>query len=133
MRSPAVMIMAVPAAVAILPASSLVRMPPRDSSDAGPPAIASISGVMRSTSGTKRAARSLAGAWAEELARCGLKSGQVLVTLGDTEERRRYLNVRATVSTLLKMKAVPVINENDTVATAEIKFGDNDRLGARVA
>jgi glutamate 5-kinase len=75
----------------------------------------------------------LAGAWAEELARCGLKSGQVLVTLGDTEERRRYLNVRATVSTLLKMKAVPVINENDTVATSEIRYGDNDRLAARIA
>jgi len=75
----------------------------------------------------------LSSAWAYELARCGLKSGQVLVTLGDTEERRRYLNVRATISTLLKMKAVPVINENDTVATSEIRYGDNDRLAARVA
>lgn len=75
----------------------------------------------------------LAGAWADELAAGGLKSGQVLVTLGDTEERRRYLNVRATISTLLKMKAVPVINENDTVATSEIRYGDNDRLAARVA
>ena len=75
----------------------------------------------------------LAGAWAEELAAHGLRSGQVLVTLGDTEERRRYLNARATVSTLLKMKAVPVINENDTVATSEIRYGDNDRLAARVA
>ena len=75
----------------------------------------------------------LSSAWADELARCGLKSGQVLVTLGDTEERRRYLNVRATISTLLKMKAVPVINENDTVATSEIRYGDNDRLAARVA
>ena len=75
----------------------------------------------------------LAGAWADELARRGLKSGQVLVTLGDTEERRRYLNVRATISTLLKLKAVPVINENDTVATSEIRYGDNDRLAARVA
>ncbi len=75
----------------------------------------------------------LAGAWSEELGRNGLKSGQVLVTLGDTEERRRYLNARATISTLLKMKAVPVINENDTVATSEIRYGDNDRLAARVA
>jgi glutamate 5-kinase len=75
----------------------------------------------------------LAGAWAEALAQKGLKSGQVLVTLGDTEERRRYLNARATISTLLKLKAVPVINENDTVATSEIRYGDNDRLAARVA
>lgn len=75
----------------------------------------------------------LAGAWSDELGRNGLKSGQVLVTLGDTEERRRYLNARATISTLLKMKAVPVINENDTVATSEIRYGDNDRLAARVA
>src|SRR6201991_3418889 len=75
----------------------------------------------------------LAGAWSEELGRHGLTSGQILVTLGDTEERRRYLNARATISTLLKMKAVPVINENDTVATSEIRFGDNDRLAARVA
>lgn len=75
----------------------------------------------------------LAGAWAEELSRVGLRSGQVLVTLGDTEERRRYLNARATISTLLKLGAVPVINENDTVATTEIRYGDNDRLAARVA
>ncbi|MDN2567735.1 glutamate 5-kinase [Aquibium sp. A9E412] len=75
----------------------------------------------------------LAGAWAAELGRHGLTSGQVLVTLGDTEERRRYLNARATISTLLKLGAVPVINENDTVATSEIRYGDNDRLAARVA
>ncbi|MBI1622205.1 glutamate 5-kinase [Aquamicrobium zhengzhouense] len=75
----------------------------------------------------------LAGAWSEELSSRGLKSGQILVTLGDTEERRRYLNARATISTLLKLKAVPVINENDTVATSEIRYGDNDRLAARVA
>lgn len=75
----------------------------------------------------------LAGAWSEALGRNGLKSGQILLTLGDTEERRRYLNARATISTLLKMKAVPVINENDTVATSEIRYGDNDRLAARVA
>jgi glutamate 5-kinase len=75
----------------------------------------------------------LAGAWAEALGRHGLTSGQILLTLGDTEERRRYLNARATISTLLKMKAVPVINENDTVASSEIRYGDNDRLAARVA
>ena len=75
----------------------------------------------------------LAGAWSEELRARGLKSGQILVTLDDTEERRRYLNARATISTLLKLKAVPVINENDTVATSEIRYGDNDRLAARVA
>lgn len=75
----------------------------------------------------------LAGAWSEELGKKGLKSGQILLTLGDTEERRRYLNARATISTLLKMKAVPIINENDTVATTEIRYGDNDRLAARVA
>jgi len=75
----------------------------------------------------------LAGAWSEELGRKGLTSGQILLTLGDTEERRRYLNARATISTLIRMKAVPVINENDTVATSEIRYGDNDRLAARVA
>ncbi|KFB08576.1 glutamate 5-kinase [Nitratireductor basaltis] len=75
----------------------------------------------------------LSSAWAEALSRHELISGQVLVTLGDTEERRRYLNVRATISTLLKMKAVPIINENDTVATTEIRYGDNDRLAARMA
>lgn len=75
----------------------------------------------------------LAGAWSDALGRNGLRSGQILLTLGDTEERRRYLNARATISTLLKMKAMPVINENDTVATSEIRYGDNDRLAARVA
>ena len=75
----------------------------------------------------------LAGAWAECLGDRGLKAAQVLLTLGDTEERRRYLNARATLATLLKLRAVPVINENDTVATSEIRYGDNDRLAARVA
>ena len=60
-------------------------------------------------------------------------AAQILLTLGDTEERDRYLNARATLNTLLELGAVPVINENDTVATAEIRFGDNDRLAARVA
>jgi glutamate 5-kinase len=57
----------------------------------------------------------------------------VLVTLGDTEERRRYLNARSTIAKLLEWRSVPVINENDTVATTEIRYGDNDRLAARVA
>jgi glutamate 5-kinase len=57
----------------------------------------------------------------------------ILLTLGDTEERRRYLNARATINQLLKIGAVPIINENDTVATSEIRYGDNDRLAARVA
>ena len=75
----------------------------------------------------------LARAWSESLSRDTLVAGQVLLTLGDTEERRRYLNARATIGQLLKMGAVPIINENDTVATSEIRYGDNDRLAARVA
>jgi glutamate 5-kinase len=75
----------------------------------------------------------LAGAYADIFAGQNIVAAQILLTLGDTEERRRYLNARATLGTLLELNAVPVINENDTVATAEIKFGDNDRLGARVA
>ncbi len=75
----------------------------------------------------------LARTWAEALSRHGLTAGQILVTLGDTEERRRYLNARATIDQLLDWRAVPVINENDTVATTEIRYGDNDRLAARVA
>ena len=63
----------------------------------------------------------------------GLVAAQILLTLGDTEERRRYLNARQTIDTLLAERAVPVVNENDTVATAEIRYGDNDRLSARVA
>lgn len=75
----------------------------------------------------------LAKAWAEVLGDHGITAGQILLTLGDTEERRRYLNGRATIGKLLKLGAVPVINENDTVATTEIRYGDNDRLAARVA
>ena len=75
----------------------------------------------------------LAHAYQEALARHGLSVAQVLLTLEDTEDRRRHLNARATLATLLKFLAVPVINENDTVATSEIRFGDNDRLAARVA
>jgi glutamate 5-kinase len=75
----------------------------------------------------------LAHAYQETLARHGITVAQVLLTLADTEERRRHLNARSTLATLLKLGTVPVINENDTVATSEIRFGDNDRLAARVA
>ena len=75
----------------------------------------------------------LARTWTEALSRHDITAGQILVTLGDTEERRRYLNARSTIDTLLQWRAVPVINENDTVATSEIRYGDNDRLAARVA
>ena len=75
----------------------------------------------------------LAHAYQEALARHKVTVAQVLLTLDDTEERRRYLNARNTMMTLLRLGAVPVINENDTVATAELRFGDNDRLAARVA
>ena len=75
----------------------------------------------------------LAHAYQERLARHDITVAQILLTLDDTEERNRHLNARSTLNTLLKMEAVPVINENDTVATSEIRFGDNDRLAARVA
>jgi glutamate 5-kinase len=75
----------------------------------------------------------LARTWSEVLGRHGITAGQVLVTLQDTEERRRYLNARSTIGKLLELRSVPVINENDTVATNEIRYGDNDRLAARVA
>ena len=75
----------------------------------------------------------LAHAYQESFARHGVTVAQILLSPDDTEERRRHLNARATLTTLLRLVAVPVINENDTVATAEIRFGDNDRLGARVA
>jgi glutamate 5-kinase len=75
----------------------------------------------------------LAHAYQASLAREGLPTAQLLLTLDDTESRRRYLNARSTVEALLKLGVVPVVNENDTVATNEIRFGDNDRLSARVA
>ncbi|MGB0632333.1 MAG: glutamate 5-kinase [Alphaproteobacteria bacterium] len=75
----------------------------------------------------------LAHAWQEALGTHDITVAQILLTLSDTEERRRHLNARATIETLLQMGAVPVINENDTVATEEIRYGDNDRLAARVA
>ena len=75
----------------------------------------------------------LAHAYQEILGLVDLKIAQILLTLSDTEERRRYLNARSTLSTLLSLGAIPVINENDTVATSEIRYGDNDRLAARVA
>ena len=75
----------------------------------------------------------LAQAWTEVLSEHGITAAQLLLTLDDSEDRRRYLNARATLTTLLALGCVPVINENDSVATAEIRVGDNDRLAARVA
>ncbi|MEM8537207.1 MAG: glutamate 5-kinase [Pseudomonadota bacterium] len=75
----------------------------------------------------------LAWAYAEALARHDLRAAQVLVTLEDSTDRRRYLNSRATLEQLLVLGAVPIVNENDTVATDEIRYGDNDRLAAQVA
>jgi glutamate 5-kinase len=75
----------------------------------------------------------LAHAYLEALGRRGLGVAQILLTPEDTEDRQRHLNARATLEQLLALGAVPVINENDTVATAELRFGDNDRLAARVA
>jgi glutamate 5-kinase len=75
----------------------------------------------------------LARAWSEAFARHEGLAAQVLLSLGDLEARRRYLNARATLETLIEHGVVPVVNENDTVATEEIRFGDNDRLAARVA
>ncbi len=72
-------------------------------------------------------------AWEEAFEPHALSVAQILLTRGDTEERRRWLNARSTVETLMQLKVVPVVNENDTVATEEIRYGDNDRLAARVA
>ena len=75
----------------------------------------------------------LAGLWSRALEAHGLVAAQMLLTLDDLEDRRRYLNASATFERLLEAGAVPVVNENDSVATAEIRFGDNDRLAARVS
>ncbi len=75
----------------------------------------------------------LSSAWADALAANHCTAAQMLVTLDDLEDRRRYLNVAATLNRLLRLGVVPVVNENDSVATAEIRFGDNDRLAARIA
>lgn len=72
-------------------------------------------------------------AWENALSRHGIPTAQLLLTIGDTEQRRRWLNARATLEVLLAQKALPVINENDSVATEELRYGDNDRLSARVA
>ncbi len=76
---------------------------------------------------------SLTGAYEEALGRRGIVTAQALLTLNDTEDRRRWLNARSTLETLLDLGAIPIINENDTVATDEIRYGDNDRLAARTA
>ena len=75
----------------------------------------------------------LAQAYESALGRHGITTGQILVTLEDTEDRRRYLNSRATLETLLALGVTPIVNENDTVATDEIRYGDNDRLAAQIA
>ena len=75
----------------------------------------------------------LAHAYQHLLGEHGLKAAQVLLTIEDTEQRRRYLNARSTLTTLVRLGAVPIVNENDTVATQELRYGDNDRLAARVA
>ncbi|MTH63488.1 glutamate 5-kinase [Paracoccus sp. DK608] len=75
----------------------------------------------------------LARAYEEALAPHGVKTAQLLLTLDDSTDRRRYLNSRATMQTLLALGTVPIVNENDTVATDEIRFGDNDRLAAQIA
>lgn len=75
----------------------------------------------------------LAQAYAQAFAPHGITTAQVLVTLEDTQDRRRYLNIRATLGTLLGLGVVPIVNENDTVATDEIRYGDNDRLAAQIA
>ncbi len=75
----------------------------------------------------------LSQAWAEALGQHGIVTGQILITPNITEERRYFLNARTTIQTLLGLGAIPIINENDSVATAEIRYGDNDRLSARVA
>lgn len=72
-------------------------------------------------------------AWQEALAKHHITAAQVLLTPGDTEDRRRFLNAKSTLQKLLELKVIPVINENDTVATDELRYGDNDRLAARVA
>jgi len=93
------------------------------------------SGVLRLEESQAAAAAGqvrLAQAYADMFAAEKITAAQILLTLDDTEERERYLNARATLKTLLSLAAIPVINENDTVATAEIRFGDNDRLAARV-
>ena len=75
----------------------------------------------------------LARGWQEALAGLDIPIAQILLTIEDTEQRRRYLNARNTIHALLDLGAVPIINENDTVATQELRYGDNDRLAARVA
>ncbi|PPR58259.1 MAG: Glutamate 5-kinase [Alphaproteobacteria bacterium MarineAlpha3_Bin6] len=75
----------------------------------------------------------LAQSYQETLNKFNLSVAQILLTLDDSENRRRYLNARSTIMTLLRVGVVPLINENDTIATDEIRFGDNDRLAARVA
>lgn len=98
-----------------------LRLPPRELTLEESQAAAAVGQVQ------------LARAWGDALAAKGFTSAQVLVTLGDTENRRRYLNARSTMQMLLRLGIIPIVNENDTVATDEIRYGDNDRLAAGVA
>jgi glutamate 5-kinase len=75
----------------------------------------------------------LANAYHKAFAKYGVKTAQVLLTWNDTETRQRYVNAKSTINTLLQYNTIPVVNENDTVATAELRYGDNDRLSARIA
>jgi len=98
--------------------------------------VAGLKGVLKLEDSQASAAVgqiALASEWSQALRKHSIVAGQILLTLQDTEERRRYLNARATLGRLMAMRAVPIINENDTVATSEIRYGDNDRLAARVA
>lgn len=99
--------------------------------------VLGLSGAARALEQAQAAAAvgqiELARAYAQALAPGGITGAQVLVTLEDSADRRRYLNIRATLETLLGLGVVPIVNENDTVATDEIRFGDNDRLAAQVA
>jgi glutamate 5-kinase len=98
--------------------------------------VAGLKGVLKLEDSQASAAVgqiALASEWSQALRKHSIVTGQVLLTLQDTEERRRYLNARATLGRLMAMRAIPIINENDTVATSEIRYGDNDRLAARVA
>ena len=75
----------------------------------------------------------LINSWKESLSKFDLNAAQILITAEDTENRKRFLNARSTIEELLREKYIPIINENDTVATSEIRYGDNDRLAARIA
>ena len=117
----------------IIVSSGAVALGRRMMSDKGITAAAGSLALEESQAAASIGQIALCSAYSQALGDHGLTAAQILLTLGDTEERRRYLNARDTITTALKWKAVPIINENDSVATAEIRYGDNDRLAARVA